>query len=163
MAMNNTTATTNNTTANHTSATTTSKLLKQALNFILTHYESNEAFEMLLKITSNVSSGKHSTIDAIELHQMVSGKKIFLIHKKSDQSNFDWTGFFYLSKKDGDVHYNERLFKAFRDLDYSYEYEYKYTRMNTTQQELCDLANIRHKPDIDDDQWLDEYLDCIDD
>ncbi len=156
MAMN---ATTNNTSA---TTTTTAKLLKQALKFILTHYGTDEAFELFVKTSSNVSGGKFPMLDEIQFHQLASGKKIFLIHKNSDDSEFDWTGFFYLSKKDNEIHYCEKLFKAFRNLDYSYEYEYKYTRMNNTQQELCDLANLRHKPD-DDDDWFDEYLECIDD
>ena len=149
--------TTMNTNASATSASAAAiKQFNMNLKFILIEPETVKSFKRLLDCYNFVTDEFHPKFDAIRLHQLQSGKCIFLIHNKDDDSNYDWTGFIYL--KDRRLRLNYGAFKTLRGFKYSYTYEYDYARFSLTRKELCDIANISHEMDEDDDEIFDDLF-----
>ena len=141
-----------NTTTDTNASATSAAAIKQFnmnLKFILIEPETTKSFKRLLDCYGFIADKFHPKFDAIKLHQMQSGKCIFLVHDKNDESNYDWTGFIYL--KDKHLCLNYGTFKTLRGITYSYTYEYDYSRFSLTRKELCDLANISHEMDEDND------------
>ena len=132
------------------------KQFNMNLKFILIEPETTKSFKRLLDCYNFVTDEFHPKFDAIRLHQLQSGKCIFLIHNKDDDSNYDWTGFIYL--KDRRLRLNYGAFKTLRGFKYSYTYEYDYSRFSLTRKELCDIANISHEIDEDDDEIFDDLF-----
>lgn len=134
------------------SATSASAIKKFNMNlkFILIEPETTKSFKRLLDCYGFIADEFHPKFDAIKLHRLQSGKCIFLVHDKTDQSNYGWSGFIYL--KDKHLRLNYETFKTLRGFTYSYTYEYDYARFSLTRKELCDLANISREMDEDDDE-----------
>ena len=147
--------TTMDTNASATSAAAIKKQFNMNLKFILIEPETTKSFKRLLDCYGFVTDGFHPKFDAIKLHQLQSGKCIFLVHDRNDESNYDWTGFIYLKDKHLCLNYGE--FKTLRGFTYSYTYEYDYARFSLTRKELCDLANISHEMNEDDDIFDDLF------
>ena len=147
--------TTMDTNASATSAAAIKKQFNMNLKFILIEPETTKSFKRLLDCYGFVTDGFHPKFDAIKLHQLQSGKCIFLVHDRNDESNYDWTGFIYLKDKHLRLNYGE--FKTLRGFTYSYTYEYDYARFSLTRKELCDLANISHEMNEDDDIFDDLF------
>lgn len=145
-----------NTNESATSASTAAiKQFNMNLKFILIEPETIKSFKRLLDCYNFVTDEFHPKFDAIKLHQMQSGKIIFLVHDKTDNSSYDWTGFIYL--KDRRLRLNYGAFKTLRGFKYSYTYEYDYSKFSLTRKELCDLANISHEMDEDDEIFDDLF------
>ena len=140
--------TTMDTNASATSAAAIKKF-NMNLKFILIEPETTKSFKRLLDCYGFIADKFHPKFDAIKLYQLQSGKCIFLVHDRNDESNYDWTGFIYL--KDKHLRLNYGTFKTLRGFTYSYTYEYDYSRFSLTRKELCDLANISHEMDEDND------------
>lgn len=141
-----------NTTMNTNASATSASAIKQFnmnLKFILIEPENTKTLKRLLDCYGFIADEFHPKFDAIKLHQLQSGKYIFLVHDKNDQSNYDWSGFIYL--KDKHLRLNYETFKTLRGFTYSYSYEYDYARFSLTRKELCDIANISHEMNEDDD------------
>ena len=117
--------TTMDTNASATSAAAIKKF-NMNLKFILIEPETTKSFKRLLDCYGFVTDGFHPKFDAIKLHQLQSGKCIFLVHDRNDESNYDWTGFIQL--KDKHLRLNYKEFKTLRGFTYSYTYEYDYSR-----------------------------------
>lgn len=137
------------------SATSAIKQFNMNLKFILIEPETTKSFKRLLDCYGFIIDGFHPKFDAIKLHQLQSGKCIFLVHDRNDESNYDWTGFIQL--KDKHLRLNYGAFKTLRGFEYSYTYEYDYSRFSLTRKELCDLANISHEMDEDNDDLDDLF------
>lgn len=147
-----------NTTMNTNASATSAAAIKQFnmnLKFILINPENTKSFKRLLDCYGFIADEFHPKFDAIKLHQLQSGKCIFLVHDKTDESNYNWTGFIYL--KDKHLHLNYGTFKTLRGFKYSYTYEYDYAKFSLTRKELCDLANISHEMDEDNDDLDDLF------
>ena len=141
-----------NTTMDTNASATSASAIKQFnmnLKFILIEPETTKSFKRLLDCYGFIADGFHPKFDAIKLYQLQSGKCIFLVHDRNDESNYDWTGFIQL--KDKHLRLNYGAFKTLRGFTYSYTYEYDYARFSLTRKELCDLANISHEMNEDDD------------
>lgn len=147
--------TTMDTNASATSAAAIKKF-NMNLKFILIEPETTKSFKRLLDCYGFVTDGFHPKFDAIKLHQLQSGKCIFLVHDRNDESNYDWTGFIQL--KDKHLRLNYKEFKTLRGFTYSYTYEYDYSRFSLTRKELCDLANISHEMDEDNEDVFDDLF-----
>ncbi len=106
--------------------------------------ENSNEFSKRISVYEFIWDDKHPKFDKIELYKMSSGEKIFLVHNRLDESNYDWSGFLYI--KNNELHVNYKIFKDLRGFKYSYTYEYDYARFSQTHKEFCDLANI--EPDI---------------
>ena len=148
-----------NTTMNTNASATSAAAIKQFnmnLKFILIEPETTKSFKRLLDCYGFIANEFHPKFDAIKLHQLQSGKCIFLVHDKTDQANYDWSGFIYL--KDKHLRLNYGAFKTLRGFTYSYTYEYDYARFSLTRKELCDLANISHEMDEDNDEIFDDLF-----
>jgi len=149
--------TTMGTNASATSASAAAiKQFNMNLKFILIEPETVKSFKRLLDCYNFVTDEFHPKFDSIKLHQMQSGKCIFLVHDKTDDSNYDWTGFIYI--KDRRLRLNYGAFKTLRGFRYSYTYEYDYSRFSSTRKELCDIANISHEMNEDDDEIFNDLF-----
>lgn len=144
--------TTMDTNASATSAAAAIKQFNMNLKFILIEPETTKSFKRLLDCYGFIADGFHPKFDAIKLHKLQSGKCIFLVHDRNDESNYDWTGFIQL--KDKHLRLNYGAFKILRGFTYSYTYEYDYARFSSTRKELCDIANISHEMDEDNDDEI---------
>lgn len=123
------------------------KIFNNNVKFTLTNNSKTESetdFSRRISVYSYVWDDKHPKFDRIELHTMKSGKKIFLIHNRSDESTYDWSGFIYMRGDEPRINYS--IFKELRGFKYAYTYEYDYERFSQERKEFCDLANI--EPDI---------------
>ena len=123
------------------------KMFNANVKFTLNNSSSIETeidFRKRISVYEYVWDDKHPKFDRIELYKMKSGKKIFLIHNRSDESTYDWSGFIYM--RGDELRINYRIFKELRGFKYSYLYEYEYRRFSEERKEFCDLANL--EPDV---------------